>query len=330
VGQRVIEMIARLGLLIASAALVFAPSAFAQDVFPSRPIVIVVPFPPGGSADVVIRPIAQKMSERIGQAVIVDNRPGGAGNVGAMAVKLAARDGYTLFLGNTGTHAINAALFDNLRFDPIKDFQPVTLLVEAPSLLVVPTDSPATTPAELAALAKSKAGGLVYASQGIGSGGHLLAEMFKAKVGVPMVHVPYRGAAPAVQDLVGGRVDFLFAPYLSVGPQIEAGKLRVLGVSARKRAALLPAVPTMAEAGFAGVELDFWHGILAPAGLPASTLTLLHRGLSEAAQNPELSRLMISQGAEVVISTPEEFAARIAADVVGLGRVVRQAGAKVE
>jgi tripartite-type tricarboxylate transporter receptor subunit TctC len=154
--------------------------------------------------------------------------------------------------------------------------------------------------------------------------------MFKSKVGVPMVQVPYRGAAPAVQDLVAGRVDFLFAPYLSAGPQIEAGKLRILGVSALKRAAILPAVPTMAETAFADVELDFWHGILAPAGLPASTLTLLHRGLSEAAQNPELSRLMISQGAEVVISTPEEFAARIAADVVHLGEVVRHAGAKVE
>jgi tripartite-type tricarboxylate transporter receptor subunit TctC len=326
-----VAMISRL-LLIALAALggLGTAGAFAQDAFPSRPIVIVVPFPPGGSADVVIRPIAQIMSERIGQAVVVDNRPGGAGNVGAMAVKLAAPDGYTLFMGNTSTHAINAALFDNLRFDPVRDFQPVTLLVEAPSLLVVSADSPAATPAELAALAKSKSGGLVYASQGIGSGGHLLAEMFRSKVGSPMVHVPYRGAAPAVQDLVAGRVDFLFAPYLSVGPQVEAGKLRILGVSAVKRAALLPAVPTMADAGFAGVELDFWHGILAPAGLPAPILTRLHRELSAATRNPELSRLMISQGAEVVSSTPEEFAARIAADAVRLGQVVRQAGARAE
>jgi len=278
----------------------------------------------------VMRPIAQRMSESIKQTVIIDNRPGGAGNVGAMAVKLATPDGYTLFLGNTGTHAINPALFDNLRFDPVKDFQPITLLVEAPSLLVVPADSVATTAAELAALAKSKPSGLVYASQGIGSGGHLLAEMFRSKVGAPMVHVPYRGAAAAVQDLVAGRVDFLFAPYLSAGPQIEAGKLRMLGASAKKRAALLPAVPTMAEAGFTGVELDFWHGVLAPAGLPVPILNILHRALSEAVRAPELTRLMISQGADIVICSPEEFATRIASDRARLGEAVRQAGAKAE
>ncbi|MGZ5811384.1 MAG: Bug family tripartite tricarboxylate transporter substrate binding protein [Xanthobacteraceae bacterium] len=302
----------------------------AQETFPSRPITVVVPFPPGGSADPLMRVIGQKLSESLKQSIVIDNKGGGGGNIAAKVVKQSAPDGYTLFMANMSTHAVNVALYSDLGFDPIKDFAPITLLMSFPSILVVPADSPAKTVADLAALAKTKPGGLSYASQGVGSGGHLLGEMFRAKLGVPMVHVPYRGAAPAVQDLIGGRVDLLFASYISAGPSVEAGKLRILGLTSTKRAAALPNVPTMAEAGYPGVELDLWYGIMAPAGTPAPVVKLLHDEFVKAANSPEVQKLVVPQAAEVVTSMPEEFAALVAADITRLGKVVRDAGAKAE
>lgn len=307
-----------------------AAPAPAQEIFPSRPITVVVPFPPGGSADPLMRVIGQKLSESLKQSIVIDNKGGGGGNIAAKVVKQSPPDGYTLFMANMSTHAVNVALYSDLGFDPIKDFAPITLLMSFPSILVVPADSPAKTVADLAALAKTKPGGLSYASQGVGSGGHLLGEMFRAKIGVPMVHVPYRGAAPAVQDLIGGRVDLLFASYISAGPSVEAGKLRILGLTSTKRAAALPNVPTMAEAGFPGVELDLWYGIMAPAGTPAPVVKLLHDEFVKAANSPEVQKLVVPQAAEVVTSTPEQFSALVAADITRLGNVVRDAGAKAE
>jgi len=311
-------------------AVLASPAARSQDSYPTRPITIVVPFPPGGSSDPLMRLIAQKMSESIKQTIVIDNKPGGAGNLAAKVVKQAAPDGYTLFMGNMSTHAINVSLFSNLGFDPLKDFQPITLLMSFPSILVVPADSPAKTARELAELAKSKPGGLSYGSQGVGSGGHLLGEMFRSKVGVPMVHVPYRGAAPAVQDLITSRVDMLFGSYISTGPHVEQGKLRMLGLTAAKRSQALPNVPTMAEAGFPGVELELWYGMLAPAGTPAPVIRFLHDEFVKAARSQEVARMVIPQAADVVTSTPEELAALIAADIVRLGKVVREAGAKAD
>jgi tripartite-type tricarboxylate transporter receptor subunit TctC len=221
-----------------------------QDYFPSRPISIVIPFTPGGSADVLMRLVGQKLSESVKQPVLLDNRPGGGGNVGALAVKLAPPDGYTLFMAHTGTHAINVALYPDLKFDPIKDFQPITPLISFPSILVVPATSSAKTFGELVSRAKTKPGGLSYASRGIGSSGHLLGEMFARDAGVTMVHVPYRGVVPAITDLIAGRVDFLFSSPISAFAYVQDGRLRALGITGEARSSIFPVLPSWRNSDF--------------------------------------------------------------------------------
>ena len=302
--------------------------ASAQSDFPSRPITIVVPFPPGGSSDVVTRLVAQKLADNLKSNVVIDNRGGGGGVPAAIAIKQATPDGYTLFLANNGVFAIMPALTPDIRFDPVKDFLPVTPLFAFPSVLVVPSGSPAKTAKELVALAKTKPGGLNYASQGVGSGGHILGEMFRLVSGVPMQHVPYRGAGPAVNDLVAGNVDFLFASYVSAIGQVEAGKLRLLGWTATKRSPALPDVPTMAEAGYPGTELEIWQGIVAPLGTPAAIVRKLNEEFIKAAQAPEVVSKVAAQAVDITTSSPEEFAKLLAADVDRLGKVVRDAGIK--
>ncbi len=240
--------------------------ALAQDAYPSRPITLIVPFPPGGSADVVIRPVAAKVADALKQPIVIDNRSGGGGNIAAQVTKQAAPDGYTLFLTNMGVMSVNPILTPDMNVDPVKDFQPITPIISFPHILVVPPDSPVKTVADLAALAKSKPGGLSFGSQGVGSGGQILGEMFKARLGVPMVHVPYRGAAPAATDIMAGRLDFLFTSYISIGEQAKAGKLRIIAIGGPKRIDAEPGIPTMAEAGFPGLDLEMWHGMVAPAG----------------------------------------------------------------
>jgi len=308
-----------------------APSATAQtDQFPSRPITIIVPFPPGGSSDVVTRLVAQKLGENLKTNVVIDNRGGGAGVPAAIATKQVAPDGYTLFLANNGLFAIMPALTADIRFDPIKDFQPVTPLFSFPSVLVVPAASPAKTVKDLVALAKSKPGGLNYASQGVGSGGHILGEMFRLRSGAPFVHVPYRGAGPAVQDLAAGNVDLLFSSYVSAIGQVQGGKLRILGWTATKRSPALPDVPTMAEAGFPGTELEIWQGIVAPLGTPAPIVRKLNEEFIKAAKSPDIVAKVAAQAVEMYTTTPQEFGKLIAADVERLGKVIREAGIKAQ
>jgi len=308
-----------------------APSATAQtDQFPSRPITIIVPFPPGGSSDVVTRLVAQKFGENLKTNVVIDNRGGGGGVPAAIATKQMAPDGYTLFLANNGLFAIMPALTADIRFDPIKDFQPVTPLFSFPSVLVVPANSPAKTVKDLVALAKSKPGGLNYASQGVGSGGHILGEMFRLRSGAPFVHVPYRGAGPAVQDLAAGNVDLLFSSYVSAIGQVQGGKLRILGWTATKRSPALPDVPTMAEAGFPGTELEIWQGIVAPLGMPAPIVRKLNEEFIKAAKSPDIVAKVAAQAVEMYTTTPQEFAKLIAADVERLGKVIREAGIKAQ
>jgi tripartite-type tricarboxylate transporter receptor subunit TctC len=260
--------------------------------------------------------------------IVIDNRTGAGGNVAALATKQAAPDGYTLFLGNNGTLAINVALFKELRFDPLKDFAPITPIVSFPSVLVVPSGSPARTVKELAEFAKKKPGGLSFASQGVGSGGQILGEMFRLRVGAPMVHVPYKGAAPAVTDVAAGRVDFLFSSYISAAGQIAAGKLRVLALTAPKRSATIPDVPTMTEAGFPNTDLVIWHGLVAPAGTPPDIIRKLNAEFVKAARAPEIAKLVTPQVADVFLSTPEEFRKIIAGDIERLGKVIAEAGIK--
>jgi tripartite-type tricarboxylate transporter receptor subunit TctC len=305
------------------------PAAWGQaDNYPSRPITILVPFPPGGSSDTVIRPIAQKVAEALKGTIVIDNRTGAGGNVAALATKQAAPDGYTIFLGNNGTLGINPALFKELRFDAIKDFQPITPIVSFPSVLGVPASLPVKSVKELVALAKSRPNGLNFGSQGVGSGGHILGEMFKLRSGAPMVHVPYRGAGPAVTDLAAGRIDLLFGSYIGFAGQVQAGKLRMLALTASKRSPILPDLPTMEEAGFPGMDVVIWHGLVAPAGTPPAIVKRLNEAFVQAANAPDIVNRVRPQVADITTSTPEQFSKQIAGDLALFAKVVKDAGIK--
>ena len=308
-------------------ATVAAVSAEAQSDYPSRAITLLVPFAAGGSSDVVMRLVSAKVSESIKQTIVIENRPGGGGNVAALALKNAPSDGYTLMMGHTGTHAINATLYPDLKFDPIKDFQPITALISFNNILLVPEASPAKTAVELVAFAKTKPDGLTYGSQGVGTGGHLLGVILAKQTGIKLVHVPYRGVAPAVTDMVAGRVDMMFSSYLTASPHIKSGKLRMLGLAGAQRHPLIPEVPTMAEAGFAGVEMEQWFGLFAPAGTSDPIVRRLNREFVAALQSDEVNKTLLPQGSIIIPGTPEDLAARIARDVVALGKVVKDSGA---
>jgi tripartite-type tricarboxylate transporter receptor subunit TctC len=302
----------------------------AAELLSSRPISIVIPFTPGASSDTLQRLVAKKVTENTGQTIVVESRPGGGGAVGASAVKVASPDGHTLFQANAGSHAANPALYGTLSYDPIKDFRPITLMWSFPQLLAVPLDSPAKSVSELVALAATKPGGLSFASQGTGAGGHLLGEMLKARTGANMVHVPYRGAGPAALDLAAGRVDFFFVAYSSVLPFLQAGKVRLLGVSSPKRLPVLPDIPTMREVGFAGIELDAWFGLVAPAGTPDAVIGKLNAAFVQALRDPGVVQQITDQGAEAVTATPAEFAAFIASEIERMAKIVKSVGVKGE
>jgi tripartite-type tricarboxylate transporter receptor subunit TctC len=298
------------------------------DDYPSRTITLLVPFPPGGSSDIVMRLVAHKVAESIKQTIIIDNRPGGSGNVAAMAIKNAALDGYLLMMGHTGTHAINPSLYTDLKFDPIKDFAPITALISFNNILVVPEASPARTVADLVALAKTKPEGLSYGSQGVGTGGHLLGELLAKHAGVKLVHVPYRGIAPAVTDTVAGRMDMLFASYISMGGHVESGKLRMLAIAGTQRHPRIPDVPTMAEAGYPDVQMQQWFGLFAPAGTPAPVVRKLNAEFVKALDSDDVKDKVLPQVASVIPGPPEELAAMVARDIVRLGQVVKDSGAQ--
>jgi tripartite-type tricarboxylate transporter receptor subunit TctC len=318
--------------IVAATLISFTPiPAHAQaDSYPLHPITLLVPFAAGGSSDVVMRLVSKKVSESLKQSIVIDNRPGGAGNVAAMAIKNAAPDGYTLMMGHTGTHAINATLYSDLKFDPIKDFAPVSPLISFNNILIVPKDSPATSAKELVALAKSRPGGLSYGSQGVGTGGHLLGVLLAKQTGTTLVHVPYRGVAPAATDMVAGRLDMMFFSYITAKPHVDNGTLRMLAIAGAKRHPVIPEVPTMAEAGFPGVEMDQWFGLFAPAGTPAAVVQKLNAEFVKALESDEVQNVLRPQGAIIIPGKPEVLAAMIARDVVRLGQVVRESGAKPE
>jgi tripartite-type tricarboxylate transporter receptor subunit TctC len=323
-------MTIRLLLGFALTALAFAPAANAQSDFAGRTITILVPFPPGGTSDVVTRVIAAKVADSLKATVVIDNRSGGGGVVAAIATKQAAPDGTTLFLANNGLFAVTPAISSDVRFDPVKDFAPITPLVLFPSVLIVPAASPAHTLKELVEYGRSKPSGLSFASQGIGSGGQIMGELLRLKTGLKMVHVPYRGAGPAAQDVAGGNIDMLFTSYISAAGQIQGGKVRVIAFTGQKRSSILPDVPTAAEQGFAGIEMDVWHGIVAPAGTPAPIVQHLNAEFVKAAQSPDVMKMVSAQAADILTSTPEEFARLIAKDIDRLGGAVRAAGIKAQ
>ena len=306
-------------------------STLAAELLSSRPITIVVPFTPGASADNLQRLVAKKVSDNTGQMFVMESRGGGGGAIAATTVKQALPDGHTLLQANAGTHAANVALYPSLAYDPVKDFKPITLMWSFPQVLAVPVDSPAKSMTELVALAKSKPGGLSFASQGTGASGHLLGEMLKARTGAPMIHVPYRGAGPAGVDLAAGRVDFFFVAYASILPLMQSGKVRAIAVTAQKRMPVLPDVPTTKEAGFDGLALDAWFGLVAPAGTPDAAIGKLFTAFTQATRSAEIVKAISDQGATALASaSPEEFAQFMVSETDKFGKVVREVGVKVK
>ena len=302
------------------------PPTFART---SDPITVVVPFAPGASADVTMRAIAQKLTEQSGQTVIVENRSGGGGIIGAEAVKSSAGRGTMLYQSNIGSHGINPSLYgDRLTYDAIKDFKSVSLLWRFPSVLAVSSQSQARDVASLIKLASEK--NLTYGSAGTGSSGHLLGAMLSEATGKPMTHIPYRGAAPAIVDLAANRIDFFFVSYSSIRKLVEDGRLRVLAVASDKRMKLLPDIPTLAERNVNGVVVDSWFGVSAPAGTDDATIDRLHKLFATAARDPEIVRKLESDGVEAVGSTPLEYDAVIKTDIERLGSVVRRIGVTPE
>jgi len=303
--------------------------ACAQE-YPRKAIRLIVPFAPGGGNDTVARAIAQSAGASLGQPVVVDNRAGAGGMLGAELAARSPPDGYTLFLGGVGSHAVNPNLHAKLPYDPVKDFAPITLIASAPSVLVVNPSLPARTLAEFTALAKASPGRINYASNGNGSSAQLAAVLYESMAGVQMVHVPYKGLAPALVDLLAGEVQAMFSSVVAIVPNIKAGRLRALAVTGKRRAALLPEVPTLDESGVPGYEAGSWYGILAPAGTPQAVVAKLHEAIVRALAQPEVRERLVSEGAEVIGSTPEAFAAHITAELARMGKLIRDAGIRME
>ncbi len=316
----------------AIAMLTVAPLALAQGAasYPAKPIRLVVPFPAGGTTDILARAVAQKLSEAWGQQVIVDNRPGAGGNIGSDLVAKSAPDGYTLLMGTVGTHAINPSLYAKMPYDHVKDFAPVILVAGVPNVLVVNPSLPVHSVQELIAYAKANPGKLNFASSGNGTSIHLSGELFKTMTGVQMTHIPYKGSAPALTDLVGGQVELMFDNLPSSLPFIKAGRLRALAVTSGTRAAALPDLPTLAESGLAGFEASSWFGVLAPAGTPRDIVAKLNGAIATWLASPEAREKLSSQGAIAAGGTPDAFARHIAAETVKWAKVVKASGAHVD
>jgi tripartite-type tricarboxylate transporter receptor subunit TctC len=316
--------------LAATLAILTPHAAAAADAYPAKPIRFVVAFPPGGGTDIIARSIAQKLSERLEQQVVVDNRPGAGGNIGTDIVAKSAPDGYTMLMGSAGPLAINASLFAKMPFDPIRDLAPVTLAASTPNVLVVHPSLKAATVNELIALAKARPGEINFASSGHGTPAHLAGELFNSMAGVKLVHVPYKGAAPALADLLGGQVQLMFSTMPPALPHVRDGKLRALAVTSLKRSRATPELPTVDEAALPGFEANTWHGVVVPAGTPAAVVVRLNREIVAILHMPEVVERLSGQGAQALGSTPEEFTAYIKAETLKWAKAVRDSGAKAE
>jgi len=308
----------------------YAATASAADTaYPERPVRVIVTFPAGGGTDIVARMVFQKVAERTGATFVIDNRGGAGGTIGTELAAKSPADGYTLVVVS-GSHTINPSLYKKLPYDTVRDFAPVTLLVTGPGLLVVHPSLPARTVRQLIALAKERPGQMLYASAGNGTPPHLAAELFKHMTGTNIVHIPYKGNAQAMTDLIAGQVSLSFPTIPSALPHVQAGKLRALGVTSARRSSALPEVPAIAEAGVPGYEGSAWYGVLAPAGTPQGIIGRLQNELHNTLRLPELRDKLIAQGLEPVANTSAEFAAIIALEITKWSKVVAASGAKVE
>jgi tripartite-type tricarboxylate transporter receptor subunit TctC len=317
-------------LLLKTAGILLAltTSVAAQSDYPNRPVRLIIPFPPGGSNDVVGRVIATHLGERLGKQVIVDNRAGAGGVIGTEVASKAAPDGYTLLVISLA-HAVNPWLY-KLPYEPIKGFTPIGIMAKGPNVLAVHPSLPVNSVKELVALAKQKPGDLQYASAGVGSFQHLGAELFKLQAGVNMLHVPFKGGGPAMTDVMGGHTKVIFSSLVQTTPQIKSGKLRALGVGGTQRSTVLPDVPTIAEAGVPGYAAENWWGIVAPAGTPAAITEKLHKELTAAQDNPEAQKYFTAEGATVVKMSTAEFGAFMVSEMTKWERVVKEGNIKAE
>jgi len=321
------EFFRALSILVISA-FAFAPAVAQQDVYPSKPVKLVVPFPPGGPADVIGRSIAERLSATLGKPVIVENRGGAAGNVGTEFVARSAPDGYVLLVGTSGMVA-NVALFANLQYDPEKDFAPVTLIGEVPTLVVAHPSFPPNSVGELVTYAKANPGKVNYGTSGAGVTGHLVIAMMGTANGLDLVHVPYKGAGPAVTDVVAGHVNMASAGVIVMLPHVKSGRLKPIALGARKRSSLMPEVPTIGES-LPGDHIATWYAIMAPAGTPKPIIEKLHQEIVAAVQTPAVEKRFRDGGLELIMANPEEFAEVIRREIPMYARIIKQIGVKAD
>jgi tripartite-type tricarboxylate transporter receptor subunit TctC len=323
--RKTLTIVAVFGLLLCT-----LPTARAAADYPTRAIILVVAFPPGGASDVLARIVGKKLEQILGQPFVIDNRPGAGGNVAADAVAHAAPDGYMLLLGNNAILATNAALYKRINFNAEADFAPISLVGSQANILVVNPTLPVKSMAELIALAKASPGKLNFASSGHGLAAHLAGELFKAEAKIDLVHVPYKGAAPALQDVIAGHVQMMFATASSVVPHIRDGKVRALGVTTLRRSAVLPDIATIDELGIKGFDATTWHGLVAPARTPKEVVAALNRALVAALADPAVKKSLGDLGVDIAGGTPDEFAAYIKSEIPKWTAIVKASGAKLD
>ena len=308
-----------------------APSVIAAgEAYPSKPIRLVVPFPAGGPLDAVARAIGPKLADAWGQPVVIDNRPGAGGNIGADLVAKSVPDGYTILEGALSTHAVNVSLYSKMPYDPIRDFAPIALVAVTPNVLVVNPSLPVSSVKDLIVYAKAHPGKLSFGSGSNGSAGHLAGEAFKTEAGVDMVHVPYKGGAPAMQALLSGDTQLMFDNLANSTPQLKAGKIKALAVTTAKRSALAPDLPTLAETGLPGFDIYTWWGFMAPAGTPKEIIAKWNAEVARILATPEMKAFFAQQGAEPAPTSPEEFATLIRREIPKYAKIIKDSGAKVD
>jgi len=329
-GGETVKMNTLAALCVTGLVLSAAHTATDAQSYPSRPIRFIVPYVPGGGADIVARVTAQKLTDAFGVPVVVDNRAGAGGNLGTALVARAAPDGYTLLMGNVGPIAINISLYKSLPYDPIRDLSPVSLLAVYPNVLVIHPSLPAKTVPELIAYAKARPGQVSYASAGSGSSTHLAAELFRSMAGIEMTHIPYKGGAQALVDVIGGQVQMYFSSVLGALPHIRGGRLRALAVTSARRTRVAPDLPTFAESGFSGYEANNWLGMLVPAGTPAPIVTRLNQEVVRIFQQPDVQEKLSAQGGDAEAGSPAQFAEYIRVEMKKWAKVVKDSGARAD
>jgi len=323
-------LIGRRAFMAGTAASILTRTGAIADDYPSRPVTLIIPFPPGGSTTIVIRSVSDKLGEALGQQIVIDNRAGAGGTVGTKSLAKAEPDGYTIGLGYSGTLAIGPNLYPNVGYDPRKDFVPIGRIGTAPNTMVVHPSFPAKTVAELIAYAKANPGKVNYGSAGVGTVSHICGEYFATAAGIKLVHVPYKGTGPALTDLIGGHIPMAFAPIPATYENHKGGRIRMLAVTSAKRSALAPEIPTIAESGVPGFEAVLSYGVVAPAGTPRAIIEKLNKALNDVLKSDEVRARLAREGAEPAPSTPEEYAALIDREEKQWGPIVKASGAKAE